>query len=472
MIVHVLLGAQAVLICGVLVLPQDFIKAHAHIVYLLHYSLFLPFLFASRDRCAFLFCPSFLVVSYICISFIIGGFAFSKGYVLLPEDLIDYHQWDHFAFATAYVMLCNMFALAAYFVSHRKWPAQQVRHVGGSLRRYKPQLMAGFIVLSVAVALKVSLAALGGRTDLAAAVRSFGMLAIAITMVKARFRYRFFVYIAFLLLLAAAEYMNRRYVVMLVVSLLFIEAAHLRDVRFSLKPVLLCVVVLVAAAFLQVTMTIARGVDGFKGSYWQTFSRMGSFTGLDNVFSFSLAQTEGPSLFFHGNNAIHYILWDESRLSYGGTLSKVFLVGVPRSVWPEKPESLSLAYMAIWKPTLRKRGCSAAVMLYSEYFWNLHVFGVLCVFPVFYFLNHVFFFWLTRLRAGNLWPFVYLGVGYSAFLTYARGQGFETMAIQVALAFAVQLVLFNPLIRLRPHRRATACTVSASGFVRGGIEAI
>ena len=51
--------AQAALIYGVLLVPQDFLKAHTHVVYLAHYLLFLPFLFNARDRAAFLFSPSF-----------------------------------------------------------------------------------------------------------------------------------------------------------------------------------------------------------------------------------------------------------------------------------------------------------------------------------------------------------------------------------------------------------------------------
>ena len=130
-------------------------------------------------------------------------------------------------------------------------------------------------------------------------------------------------YVGLLLLFAAAEYGNRRVVLLLGFSVLFMEAAHLQDLRLSFRRVLTCLVVLALAVVLQMTMTIARGVDGFKGSYWQTFTRIDSFVGLDNVITYSLKQTEGPTTFFHSYNGLNYVLNDPSLLCYGSTLAKV-----------------------------------------------------------------------------------------------------------------------------------------------------
>ncbi len=442
-------GAQAALIYSVLLVPQDFLKAHTHIVYLAHYLLLLPVFFNARDRAAFLFSPSFLIVSYVCLSFVIGGFAFANGYVLSPKDLVDFGRWDRYNFATFYFMMCNICAVFAFFLAKRGRPAGDPHPVRSSLRPYIPQLIIGGILLSVFSVVSVGLSVFGGSGNFSTIPRMFGFLVISITLARARWRYRFLAYVGLLLLFAAANYENRRVVLVLVVSLAFIEAAHLQEgLRLSLRRVLGCLAVLALVVVLQMTMTIARGIDGFKGSYWQTFASIDKFVGLENVMTYSLKQTEGPTTFFHSNNAIHYVLKDRSLLCYGSTLAKVIFIAVPRSIWPNKPKSMVDIYTTHWNPAWRRTGCSTGINVYAEYFWNFHVFGVLCVTLIFYLLNRVFFFYLSMLRTGNVWPYIYLAVGYSSLLMYARGHGLYSLAIDVSLAFGVQVVLFNSCVSM------------------------
>jgi hypothetical protein len=441
-------GAQAALIYGVLLVPQDFLKAHTHVVYLAHYLLFLPFFFNARDRAAFLFSPSFLIVSYICLSFVIGGFAFANGYVLSPKDLADFRRWEHYNFATFYFMVCNLCAVFAYFLAKGGRSASPPPQVQSSLHAYIPQLIAGGILLGVFSAVSVGLSFLGGSGDFSIVPRTFGFLVISLVLAKTRWRFRLVAYVGLLLLFAAAEYDNRRAVLLLGLSVIFMEAAHLQDLRLSFRRVLTCMAVLALAIVLQMTMTIARGVDGFKGSYWQTFASIDRFVGLENVIAYSLKQTEGPTTFFHSYNGLNYVLDDPALLCYGSTLAKVLFIAVPRPVWPDKPKSMVDRYTSRWKPAFRNRGGSTGINVYAEYFWNFHVLGILCVAPIFYCLNRVFFFYLSRLRARDVWSFIYLGVGYNSLLMYARGQGLDGLAVHVVVALCVQWMLFNPLLAI------------------------
>jgi len=253
-------------------------------------------------------------------------------------------------------------------------------------------------------------------------------------------------YVGLLLLFAATEYLNRRVALLLGLSIIFLEAAYLPHLRLTGRRVIACVVVLVLAIVLQMTMTVARGLDGFKGSYWQTFGYMDRFVTLDNAAAYSLKTTEGPVVFWHGNNAIHYVLEDPSLLCYGSTLAKVLFVPVPRSVWPDKPQSMVHIYTSRWNPAFRARGGSTGINLYAEYFWNFHVFGIFCVVPIFYVLNRCFFFYLSRVRIGTVWSFVFLAVGYNSLLMYARGHGLYNLVTDVLIACLVQWVLFNPSV--------------------------
>jgi len=459
----VILGAQTLLIHAVFFSPSGFLKAHAHVFYLMHYSLFLPLFFTSRDRCAFLFSPSFLIVSYFCLSFTIGGYAFSQGYVLLPDQLRTFHRWDHFRFAMTYFMACNLCAVLAYLLARRGQTRRPVYRVGDSLCRYTPQLVIGGVLLTVFSLVNIELGFLGGSGDFSIGPRTFGFLVIAIVLVKTRWRYRFPAYIGLLSLFAATEYLNRRIALLLGLSVIFMEVAHLQHLRVSLRRVLICAVILTLAAVLLMTMTVARGLDGFEGSYWQTFRHLDSFAKLDNAAAYSLKTTEGPTMFFHAHNAIHYILEDSSLLCHGSTLAKVFFIPIPRSIWPNKPQSMVHIYTSRWNPAFRSRGGSTGINAYAEYFWNFHVLGILCVVPIFYCLNRVFFFYLSRLRVGNVWPFIYLGVGQNSLLMYGRGHGLYNLANDVVIAFAVQVVLFYPLVsllRATKHRGVPSRTLS------------
>ncbi len=443
---HAIMAAQVTLIFVVLLVPQDFLKLHSHYVYLIHYLLFLPFFFTARDRCAFLFSPSFLIISYVCASFIIGGFAFSHGFVLARRDIMDFCRWSHFSGPTAYFMICNLCAALAYFLARTRSAGSHSNRTGGSLRSYAPQLIAGGILFGAFSFVRIGLGFLGGNGNFAVYPRLFGALVICIALAKSRWRYRIVIYAGLLLLFAATQYSNRRVILLLGLSVIFLEAAHLQDLRLSLRRVLTCVVILVLAMVLQVTMTIARGTAGFKGSYWQTFASIEKFVGLDNVIAYSLKQTEGPTTFFHSNNALNYVLDDPSLLCYGSTLAKVLFIVVPRSVWANKPKSMVDIYTTRWDPAWRQMGCSTGINVYAEYFWNFHVFGVLCTILIFYLLNRAFFFYLSALRTGNIWSFVFLAAGYSSVLMYARGHGLYNLAMEVGLAFGVQVILFNSLV--------------------------
>jgi hypothetical protein len=442
----VVFGTQAMLIYGVLLVPQDVLKSHLHIVYLLHYCLLWPLFFVARDRAAFLFSPSFLIVSYFCFSFTLGGFAFSRGYVMFPDQLRQFYRSNHCAFATAYFMVCNLCVVFAYFLAKRRWPGQRPCPTQGSLRSHAHQLLIGGIMLAVFSTVSVGLPFMGGSGNFAILPQIFGFLVIAIVLAKARWRYRFLVYLIVLLQLAAANYGNRRFVLVLVVSLTFIEAAYLQDLHLSFRRALVGVAILLAAVILQVTMTIARGVDRFDGSYWQTFRRMDIFITIDNSATFALKQTEGPTTFWHSYNAIGYVLEDHSLLCYGSTLAKTLFVVVPRSIWPNKPNSMVDIYTTRWNPAWRRMGCSTGINVYAEYFWNFHVLGVFCAVIIFYLLNRVFFFYLSLLRAGDVWPYIYLGVGYSSLLMYGRGHGLYSLATEVGIALIVQTAIFNPFV--------------------------
>jgi hypothetical protein len=445
---HALLAGQVLLICAVLLVPQNFLKLHSHHFYLVHYLLFWPFFFTSRDRCAFLFSPSFLIISYVCISFVIGGFAFAHGYVLMPKDLADFHRWNHFNTATAFFMSCNLCAALAYFLARRGRGGASLYRAGGSLRAYAPQLVVGSILLSAFSFLSVGASFLGGSGSFSIYPRTFGALVVGIVLVKAKGRYRFLVYLGILLLSAAAQFMDRRVVILLAVSFVFLEASHLRELRPSLRSVVFCCLVLAALVTLQVTMTVARGMLGFKGSYWQTFSKVDAFVKVNDAISYALKQTEGPTTFFHSNNAVHFILKDNTLLCQGSTLAKFLFIAVPRSSWPNKPENASILYTGLWSSWWRARGCCTGINLYAEYFWNFHVLGVICALPILYCFNRIFFFILSALRADRVWPFLYIVVGYNSLLLYARGHGLEGLAIPVIIAFAIQQAFFRPLVSI------------------------
>ncbi len=69
---------------------------------------------------------------------------------------------------------------------------------------------------------------------------------------------------------------------------------------------------------------------------------------------------------------------DENPYIYGKTYSKFLFGFIPRSLWPEKPETVNILYFKTFFPEQYTAGRSRAVSMIGEMYWNFSYMGVMC----------------------------------------------------------------------------------------------
>jgi hypothetical protein len=63
---------------------------------------------------------------------------------------------------------------------------------------------------------------------------------------------------------------------------------------------------------------------------------------------------------------------------YGKTYSKFLFGFIPRSLWPEKPETINILYFKTFFPEKYTAGRSRGVSMIGEMYWNFSYIGVIC----------------------------------------------------------------------------------------------
>ena len=69
---------------------------------------------------------------------------------------------------------------------------------------------------------------------------------------------------------------------------------------------------------------------------------------------------------------------DRSSYIYGKTYSKFLFGFIPRSFWPEKPETVNVLYFKTFFPQQYRTGLSRATSMIGELYWNFSYLGIVC----------------------------------------------------------------------------------------------
>ena len=94
------------------ILGNEINKEFGHFIIAANYLLIiLQFIINSKDRSRILFSPSFLTVSYISVSLILGSFIFNSGIVFSKTYIYHYENWNYCHLINIFFMLCNLAAM-------------------------------------------------------------------------------------------------------------------------------------------------------------------------------------------------------------------------------------------------------------------------------------------------------------------------------------------------------------------------
>lgn len=420
-----------VLVVAAVLLSNDTLARYSWILYGLQSLSLLPAVLRRARFASNLFLPSFFTLVYYSANLTFGSFlvprdfGFYKDYTWRALTMQTYHQ------IVPYLLLCNivLFAVSIATLSRPELDERRrsdaldsesgVRAVGQAV------LFAGFLACSY--------------LDFTGAFSlQLAMLVVHVGSLSRRQpRYRWGIYLAYLLVEVGLNFNNKREVVIVLFLILFYESYGQR-VRLKLSIANLVRYAGAGVGFvgLILTASVLRGYGDFAPA-----SVFGAIRVLPNyirapifwdalIENFELNYNYGASI-----TAIDFAIRGKLEYLLGLSFWKVLFLPIPRGMIGWKPESVMQLYTKAYSLGFWQENGSLPVVFSSEMFVNFGHFGLLPFALVWIGLNRIFVSFRTA-RPHSFW------YHSSAFLcvttlVFARGSGIELYLLTYLLAVPV-----------------------------------
>lgn len=430
------------LVSAAAVTPNEFLRWHSYVFYGVQLCTLLPYAawraFFTRN----LFLPSLFVLAYFGVSLTLGAwlvprsYGFNKEYGPVSLAITTYNvivPYLLLANVVLFVLTCRSLRALAALEVDRTAPATADRRRGFGLG--------------------VELACLGAFT--AASVFSpfnaFSFqLAFAIVhlseVARRRVVRRFVVYLAYLAVMVATNYENKREIAMMLFFVAFIETYYSR-LRLRLTPASLLGYAALGAGFLGLILTasILRGYGDFDvTSAIDAVLLIPRYIGADIFVDGLTDNLELNYSYGAAITSIHLTLHGDIPYQLGASLWKVLLLPVSRDLFPDKPESVMLLFTRIYSPHMYSIEGSLPVFSSSEMFVNFGPLGLVPFALIWAAVNRSF---VHFQRSAPGTPAYYACAFLSVtVLMFARGSGLEQYVLYLLVAAPVFFVAW-PLAR-------------------------
>jgi hypothetical protein len=428
-----------------IVLPNRWHMYHSCWLYAIQFVTMVPYLTRRAYFAKHLFIPSFFTLVYFLANLALGGFlvprdyGWNKNYTDVARTITSY------AVLVPYLLAANT---ALFLVT-----CQTIRELGASA---SPNAPVATRRRSLPIALAIDAMCLGVFTliTLLDVYSAFAFqLAILIPhltdLARQRPPRRFLVYAAYLLVFVAWNFDNKRELAMVLFLVAYLECAF-GGYRLRLRARSLAAATAFVAGFmgLVVTASVLRGYGGSDAetlldavTYVPQYVRSDLFIdGLtDNL---ELNYNYGAAV-----NAIELGMTGRIPLQLGGSIWKALWMPVPRSVFPEKPESIMQIYTRVYAPDQASIGGSLPVSFSSEMFLNFNVLGLIPFTLVWLLINRMY----LRCDRGASGTFAHYSCVFLCItiLMFARGSGLEQWLFYYALA--VPILAFAVVVQRSGH---------------------
>jgi hypothetical protein len=251
---------------------------------------------------------------------------------------------------------------------------------------------------------------------------------------------RYPVYVAYLLILVAFSFENKREIVMVLFLMLFLEAHYGWHVlKMTLGNIARFAFAAICFLALVLTASVLRGYGNFEvSSLIEAVKVVPRYVG-SNLFLDGV--TDNLELNYNYGSAITSMnLTMDGAISYqfGASLWKVFFLPIPRELFPLKPESVMQVYTRVFAPTLWAEQGSLPVVFSSEMFVNFGYLGLLPFALAWLAINRLF----VRFHASAPGSCGYYSrhFFFITVLILARGGGLEQYVLYYVLATPVFVI--------------------------------
>lgn len=421
-------------------LPNDYLAWNSHVLYAFQMLTLIPYLLGCTRKLKNLFLPTFFVLFYFLVNLTFGAYLVPRGFGWYTGFTPDILASRYYNTIVPFLMASN---LVLFLITRR------------SLRRleeFEEHDTRPNAVTSAAnypewfVLLKTPLYFVGfalcSLLDVFSAF-SFQLAIMIMHLTEPALRrraYRFGVYVAYLGLMLAVGFENKREIIMVLFLILFLEAYYSRA-RLSFSPLSLMKYATVAIVFFALVLaaSILRG-----------YGEVATSSAVDAILL--VPQYISSDLFIDGltdnlelnyNYGVTITSIDQGLrglidYQYGTSLLKWLYLPIPRDALPFKPESMMQMFTRVYAPDWWIRGGSMPVNFASDMFLNFHVFGLAPFALVWFGIDELFI---------RIHTFAYRSLAFFSciflcitVLMFARGSGLELWLLYFFVAAPFLLI--------------------------------
>ena len=447
-----ILALNLLAVAAAILAPNAVLAQHAYLFFGLQLATLVPHLLGRAFYARNLFLPSLFALTYALVNEAFGSFlvprhfGWYKGYAPVALGIERYNL------IVPYLMVANLLlfllALAAIQRMARSAPPGGREAPGPGARG--TLLEAGCVGVFVLATVAGGFATFS--LQLASLVVHLGEVA------RRRAPYRLLVSLAYLVGMLASSYQSKRQIAIVLFLVMFMEV-HRRAAVVRFTPPALAGFGLAGGGFLALVLaaSVLRGYGGYQVTNpLQALAAIPRYATSDIFVDGLVDNLELNYSYGSAIAAMDLVLEGRLDYQYGASLWKVAFLPIPRSVFPDKPESVMQLFTQVFAPGMWATGGSLPVVFSVDMFINFGVLGLLPFALVWLVLDRVFQrFLASGERSFGRYASLFLLI---TALILARGSGLELYLLTFLLGFPVLVLaagsmsVARALVPLAPGR--------------------
>ncbi|WP_159634826.1 hypothetical protein [Sphingobacterium composti Ten et al. 2007 non Yoo et al. 2007] len=430
---------------------KHFIDSYASYIYLSQLLSIFYGIYKVKNNLILFLSPSFLTIFYISLNFIFGHYAVTNDLGLNNNYYSTYQSYYSINFITAFFIACNF---VVYFtIPFKKFTSINFitfKTAKSQVNLFSVQIVTLFLFLFAVGSFEINLNFLGADGNFNYAFEFAIVIILVLINRNNSTKYRAIVYLFILIIFIINHYDSKREIMFVLILILFLESVkNGGNILVRLKTLLLSSILVIVFIYIVVVSSILRGYGNYNvDSPIEAFGLVGDYLESDIASDALVMNFEINHVYGNATNAVNYVYTNNADLLYGSTFYKLIFTPIPRSMMPNKPESMVHIYTSKFDPTFRAIGGSFPIIVYSEVFWNFHLIGLLLLYFIFVIFNKYYYLILKSLVLNRISQFTILYLYlYSTFIQFIRGAGIEVWLIYGIISFPFIYVISKLLIK-------------------------
>lgn len=421
-------------------MDDDFVYNSMGYIYLMQYAFMFLKIYKKFDKNILIFfSPSFLTLSYICLTFGFGALYLSGYHGRIYSFVEIYYKIANFRGVNIFFLICNfiVFQIYIYNLKVNKYifnvkPQKEILNL--------PIVIVSLILIILFSFIDFDLSFLGGTGSASIVPKFISSIALCLFLSSRKISFRFLVYVVILATFLITNFQSKREIIFLMVSIIFIELLYNPiKISFSMKNVIFGIFGIFIFFNIIVVSSIMRGYGSYEvENASDAIYKVPEY--IQSEFFVDLIGENFEINYSYGNalNATDIIIETNQDILYGETFLKALFLVIPRSV-VEKPRSM----IQIYSPMINQGSDEVQpVIIYTELLWNFGYFFFIPLIIIFALFEKMYYSMIKRLQRREMSIILFLFIYcYSIFMQFVRGSGLDLLFLYLLLSLPFILLL-------------------------------